>query len=435
MATKPTYTKMKLETLVDKSGNFKDGGKRVNNFLDHFYDGKKFLTDVGLVDVFTAYLTYDGQEYTFDADTRNVTRERKTFLANLKQAGQTKGKLEFDVGLKYINYIFTISIDWFKKIPDFGGQGSLGGGKTLNKGTQFEQFFYADAVKVLEGTTKGNRFIPTILEMNKTFEKKLGQALGMIEGDPKFKGVLEEGSANKSRPLAYSGGSLVVAAEGNVTEDMGSTLTDVTFQYGKKLTPVYLSLKFGPTLTFFNSGVGGRNGPLLFTEREISQGTVTTDGGLTFLRMFGMADDDAAIKKFCESFTNYPRTKAITDHVFKPTTYNQSAIEKLLRSGIGYGYWMVHNTKGTTIDWYEIDKNYMEEAAKITSGVTVYYGRMNGAGKGINMTCESSHYNFTFNIRNKQGGTYPTHIMCDYKKKKTGDIKERPQDGGADYAV
>ena len=47
MATKPTYTKMGLDTLVDKSGNFKDGGKRVNNFLDHFYDQKKFLTDVG----------------------------------------------------------------------------------------------------------------------------------------------------------------------------------------------------------------------------------------------------------------------------------------------------------------------------------------------------------------------------------------------------
>lgn len=433
---KPKYTKMKLETLVDKSGNFKDGGKRVNNFLDHFYDEKKFLTDVGLVDVFTAYLTYDGQEYEFDADSRNVKRERKIFLANLKQAAQAKKKkLEFDVGLKYINYLFTIPIDWFKKIPDFGGQGSQGSGKTLNKGNQFEKDFYDDAVKVLEGATTGRRFIPTILEMNKTFEKKLGQALGMIEGDPKFKGVLEEGSANKSRPLAYSGGSLVVAAEGNVTEDMGSTLTDITFQYGKALTPVYLSLKFGPTLTFFNTGVGGRNGPLLFTEKEISEYKVTTQGGLDFLKMFGMADDEDAIRKFCESFVNYPRSKPIEDHIFTPTTAQPSAIEKLLRSGIGYGYWMVHNTKGNNIDWYEIDKAYMEEAATISNGIKVYYGRMNGMGKGINMTCSSSHYNFTFNIRNKQGGTYPTHIMCDYKKKKQGSVSERPQDGGADYTV
>ena len=427
---------MSFDTLVDKSGNFKDGGKRVNIFLDHFYDQKKFLTDVGLVDVFTAYLTYDGSEYAFDADTTDVKNDRTQFLTTLKLASKAKKKkLEFEVGLKYINVLFTIPITWFKKIPDFGGQGSSGGGKTLNRGNQFEKDFYADAVKVLEGATKGQRFISTILEMNKKFEKKLGQALGMIEGDPKFKGVLEEGSANKSRPLAYDGGTLVVAAEGNVKEDMGSTLTDITFQYGNQLTPVYLSLKFGPTLTFFNSGVGGRNGPLLFTEEEISQYKVTTQGGLDFLKMFGMADDQDAIKKFCESFVDYPRTKAITDHIFKPTTYSQSAIEKLLRSGIGYGYWMVHNTKGTTIDWYEIDRAYMEEASKITGGVTVYYGRMNGAGKGINMTCESSHYNFVFNIRNKQGGTYPTHVMCDYKKKKEGDIKERPQDGGADYAV
>jgi len=433
---KPKYTNMKLETLVDKSGNLKDGGKRANNFLDHFYDQKKFLTDVGLVDVFTAYLSYDGQQYSFDADTRTPVPLRKTFLANLKQAGKAKKKkLEFEVGLKYINVLFTIPINWFKKIPDFGGQGSAGGGKTLNKGNQFEKDFYADAVKVLEGATKGSRFIPTILEMNKHFEKKLGKALGMIEGDPKFKGVLEEGSANKSRPLAYDNGTLVVAAEGNVTEDMGSTLTDITFQYGKKLTPVYLSLKFGPTLTFFNTGVGGRNGPLLFTEKEISEYKVTTEAGLDFLKMFGMADNEDAIKKFCESFVNYPRTKAITNHIFKPSTFNQSAIEKLLRSGIGYGYWMVHNTKGTTIDWYEIDQQYMKDAATITSGITVYYGRMNGAGKGVNMTCSSSHYNFTFNIRNKQGGTYPTHVMCDYKKRKAGDIEERPQDGGADYAV
>ena len=436
MATKPTYTKMGLDTLVDKSGNLKDGGKRANNFLDHFYDQKKFLTDVGLVNVLTAYLSYDGQQYSFDADTRTPVPLRKTFLANLKQAGKAKKKkLEFEVGLKDINVLFTIPITWFKKIPAFGGQGSTGGGKTLNKGTQFEKDFYADAVKVLEGATTGERYIPKIVEMNKMFEKKLGKAMGMVEADPKLIGVMEEGSKNKSRPLAYDKGTLVVAAEGNVTEDMGSTLTDITFQYGQQLTPVYLSLKYGPTLTFFNSGVRGRNGPELFTEREISQGTVTTKGGLDFLNMFGMADNKDAIKKFCESFTNYPRTKIITDHIFPSTTYSVTAIEKLLRSGIGYGYWMVHNTKGTTIDLYEITKKYMEEAATITSGVKIYYGRMDGFGKGVNMTCSSKHYNFVFNIRNKQGGLFPTHVMCDYKKKREGDIKERPEDGGADYAV
>ena len=434
--TKPTYTKLALSTFVDNRGNLKEGGKRANNFLDQFYDQKKFLTDVGLVNVFSADLIINGKTSKFDADTTQVKQERSRFLSNLKYAAtQPKKELKFEVGLKHINTWFTIPISWFKKTPAFGGQGSQGSGKTLNKGVKFEQDFYADAVKVLEGATTGKRFIPTIVEMNKTFEEELSKPLGMIEAEPKLKGVLSEGSKNKSRPLVYSGGSLVVAAEGNVTEDMGSTLTDITFQYGEEKTPVYLSLKYGPTLTFFNSGVGGRNGPLLFTEREISQGTIKTNAGLDFLKMFGMADDPAAITKFCDSFTNYPRTKPITNHKVASTTYSVPNIEKLLRSGMGYGYWMVHNTEGTTIQWYEINKEYMEEASTITSGVTIYYGRMNGMGKGVNMTCSSKHYNFTFNIRNKQGGTYPTHVMCDYKKKTDGAIKERPEDGGADYAV
>ena len=436
--TKPQYRKMELKTLV-KDGQLVDGGKRAEAFWNHFNSEKMFLTDIGRMNVYTIYISYSGQDYVFDIEDK--PKKTRSFKANLKQASLKKGKLTFDVGVKEIygpTGILTIPISWFWKIPAFGGQGSnISEGKTLNKGTKFEKDFYKDAVKVLEGATKGGvlgigaGYIPAIIKMNKKFEKKLGEVLGMVEADPKLVGVLEEGSANKSRPLAYSGGSLVVAAEGNVTEDMGSTLTDVTFQYGEDKTPVYLSLKYGPTLTFFNSGVRGRNGPTLFDETEIQNKTVTTDGGLDFLKMFGMADDKAAITKFCESFTNYPRSQRIKDHIFPSITYSQSDIEKLLRSGIGYGYWMVHNTK-KTIDVYEITKTYMEEASTIEGGVTIYYGRMDGFGKGINMTCSSKHYNFVFNIRNKQGGTFPTHVMCDYKKKTEVEPKER-EDDSADY--
>ena len=34
----------------------------------------------------------------------------------------------------------------------------------------FEQYFYEDAVKVLEGATTGRRFIPTIIKMNQKLE-------------------------------------------------------------------------------------------------------------------------------------------------------------------------------------------------------------------------------------------------------------------------
>ena len=52
-----------------------------------------------------------------------------------------------------------------------------------------------------------------------------------------------------------------------------------------------------------------------------------------------------------------------------------------------------------------------------SADITINYGGMDGKGKRIDIECESGKYKFKFNIRNKQGGQYPTHVMCDYKKK------------------
>ena len=52
-----------------------------------------------------------------------------------------------------------------------------------------------------------------------------------------------------------------------------------------------------------------------------------------------------------------------------PVKGNKTAIQKLLQSGIGYGYHMIHNTSGNTIDAYEIDKKYMDDASKIIKDI------------------------------------------------------------------
>ena len=41
-----------------------------------------------------------------------------------------------------------------------------------------------------------------------------------------------------------------------LTKEIGGTVTDITTYWGPKKKEVYLSLKFGNTLTFINSGVG-----------------------------------------------------------------------------------------------------------------------------------------------------------------------------------
>ena len=333
MATSPDYPNCKYGNFVESGVQKTSNGKgRIDLFLDKFYNDEKFLTVNGLLDVYWCIITIAGEKYEFDAGDPS---ERARFVARwIEASGATGKKIEFKVGIKGVVEEKTILLTKFKKTEDiFPGAASSGGGKKINKGTQFEQHFYEDAVKFLGGK-KGNRFIPFIKEFNDTLQKTMKEAISDIEyKDNGLTGVLDEGSKNQSRPLKFSGGGLVVSAGGVATLDMGSTLTDITFEYGEDKTPVYLSLKYGPTLTFFNSGVGGRNGPLLFTKEEIQNYNITTKGGLAFLKMFGL-DTPEYINKFCESFDDYPRTKAIPNHAVSIKNYDKTAIQNLLKSGI-----------------------------------------------------------------------------------------------------
>ena len=214
------------------------------------------------------------------------------------------------------------------------------------------------------------------------------------------------------------GKDIVVSAGGILKEDMGETLTDITYKYGKEKKPRYLSLKFGPTVTFFNCGVtGAKKGSLkLFVQSEIEAYNIQATAGKRFLEIFGIDP-----VRFCQSFADYPRSSPIPNHVESPD-YDKGSIEKLLKSGIGFGYTMVHNATGQRssaygVDIYDVDRTYLNSASTITTPVKIFYGGKDGRGKRVDMTCSSSKYDFSFNIRNKQGGVFPSHVMCDYVKR------------------
>ena len=63
-----------------------------------------------------------------------------------------------------------------------------------------------------------------------------------------------------------------------------------------------------------------------------------------------------------------------------------------------------------------IDSKYTNTSSNISAPI-IYYGGLGGSGKRVDITFESPTYKFKINIRNKQGGLYPSHIMCDYIKK------------------
>jgi hypothetical protein len=100
-----------------------------------------------------------------------------------------------------------------------------------------------------------------------------------------------------------------------------------------------------------------------------------------------------------------------------PSDFDKGKVEELLRYCMGYGYWMVHGLDNGSVDIYQMTERTMNNSVSI-GNITIQYGGVNGRGKRVNISCESSKYKFTFNFRGKQtAATYPTHLMCDYKKK------------------
>ena len=62
-------------------------------------------------------------------------------------------------------------------------------------------------------------------------------------------------------------------------------------------------------------------------------------------------------------------------------------------------------------------KQFMNKLANPSKAIA-YYGGMKSGGKRIDIVVDTPYITLKFNIRNKQGGVYPSHIMCDYSFKR-----------------
>ena len=103
-------TNCKYDTFV-RSGVEYDG--RIDIFLDKFYSDKKFLTDVGLVDVYHCNIKVGTDVYEFDA---GFLDERSKFKEVwISTGGATSKKITFGVGIKGVVKEKSIPITKFKK--------------------------------------------------------------------------------------------------------------------------------------------------------------------------------------------------------------------------------------------------------------------------------------------------------------------------------
>ena len=220
-------------------------------------------------------------------------------------------------------------------------------------------------------------------------------------GNAKNISVKLDGTANTKRPLQVTDASLLI---GGRDLNVGPRVTDVTVTADGK--PYYLSAKFGGTVTFFNVGV-----QKIFTAKQFEAGKFTDRQAQQILKAFGIDE-----KKFIEIFTSYdPRggkKKATKKRVDVTGKVNKKALQQMLLTGVGHGYWMVHQ-KGKKVEFYEMTKRKMMDSAKVQN-VTILYPEP-GSAKRLDIEVLTPRYVFKINIRNKQGGLYPSHIMADYK--------------------
>jgi hypothetical protein len=276
------------------------------------------------------------------------------------------------------------------------GSGSSGGRGVQNKGNAYEGQLAEAITEWWQGT--------------KITDAKLAQAVDDIVKLHKLNNVKKlevkmVGELNNKRPFVFTPQVLISSKISVQDNNLGPVVTDITLVCdGKK--EIYLSLKTGGTVTFFNSGVR-----TVLSPDEIKTGRIKNKDGLKILNMFNIND-----ALFCDIYNGKLKT-GYNEDVWKTMSPKQKTeLKNFLISGVGHGYTIVHKLTGKT-EVYEIDKQYMIEAATPTS-CNVYYGGKSGTGKRIDMEIETGHYILKLNIRDTQGGDgYPTRMMCDYSYK------------------
>jgi len=418
-----------------KLSDFYRNGKRYDHRPDLFVECIKdewlfeLEDDNGFLEIFEVTVYFkDGTEQKYNRD--DLKRDDKFVrylladLDSLATSGGLRGRAGIEVWGSMKDWDKSFTYDWtfqdLKKTGKFGGR--TAGGTKINKGEKYEQDLAISFSKYAE---KGGKYPEHVEQILKA----------ICATNPKecYRSSEHVGGINAPRPMAYKSGAFYISAGGRDTKDIGSTLTDITLKMGepkKRSKNVYLSVKFGDTLSFFNVGVRGpkddkAEGLRIFpvnnlkAAAEANDPSMMTTEGKNYLDMMGI--DHA---KFLDVFSKYTGEKnaapTVADH---NTSYNitgqaKKDLENLCASGVGYGYWMVHYT-GTELHVYEVNEEYMKSASTLaSSSIGIDYGGTRGAGKRIDINFETQEYDFKFNIRSKSGGEiYPTHSNGDYWKK------------------
>jgi hypothetical protein len=371
----------RAELLVEKAMSAND---KTNNFM----------TDDGLFNA--TGIIINGERYDMNATNKRQEMLDRMYGMILSMKGQRNQTIELVGKFSGKNNTSTVNLTKIEKSEEFGGQPA--GGARENKGLKFERDLTAQLNAVITGADVKGKFA----EAARTIVDQCSKA----QGSPAIK-VEQVGGANVPRPLGYASGKAVVLPPNH--KEHGAKLTDVNITH-KNGKVSHLSLKFGGTLTFVNSGVKGQG--KAFPENEVKSGMVTNNLGKSLLKALGIDNES-----FCEVFNAYGSGKKAVEKnkVDVSSTVDRNALKALISTAIGSDYFMVHGKENGTIDFWYMSPENNSAMSTIASGIELIYGGQDGKAKRIDMKFKNNYFEFKLNIRNKQSGVYPSHFLLDYK--------------------
>ena len=247
-----------------------------------------------------------------------------------------------------------------------------------NKGNEYERYIYSQLVNKADISSK---------EINEFLRIKDIELSDIIN-------VEFVGNRNTKRSIDWNAGKLVLDGWKNLSE-IGEKIADIVVYYKKDgdIEKAYISNKTGNTTTFVNAGIGKPT------------------------------KDNPNLKKLCDylginysdvirGFENY-----ITDTgpIEVPRPFNpkisKNDLKLFLDSAIGENY--IYMSPQKTFEMTS------EKREQITSNPRDFMLALPSKGrKRVDFIFKTDGFEFIkIVIRNKQGGIWPTHIMCDYKLK------------------
>ena len=354
-------------------------------------DNNLFSTENGpfrVTGVFVGNYQFGEWEYTSGQVTASNAKMAKDFE---KFLNNTEGNIPIELLGSYppSRAKESVSITKVIKTEEFGGLT----GKKENKGIIFEREFHASLLWACGARKQKGKYPNSATELINVIQEHTGR--GAI--DAKIRG-----GENQPRPLAA--GPIVSP---NNHKAHGELLTDIDLIMAKG-PPVPLSLKFGGTLTFMNAGVGR-----IFTKEELDAGKITTPIGKDLVDMLGLDQ-----KLLGATFSGFQTGSFKPKSVDVSNKINKTKLKKFLTTAIGSNYWMVHGKESGKVSFWFMDPNDIGKYAGLGGGqYTMYYGGKKERAKRIDLELSNNYFDLKINIRNKQSGIYPSHIMCDYTSK------------------